>query len=75
MPNPSATALCFKVAEALARNVGRAVARPDPDDMRALGLAIGDFVFWSSHHEVMATAQAIFKREWERVKNEVVVNF
>jgi len=44
MPNPSATALCFKVAEALARNVGRAVARPDPDDMRALGLAIGDFV-------------------------------
>ncbi len=44
MPNPSSTSLRFKVAEALARDVGRAVARLDPDDMRTLGLEIGDFV-------------------------------
>ena len=30
-----------------------------------------DEKFWSAHHEVMATAQAILKREWERVKNEI----
>lgn len=34
----------FKIAEALARDVGRAVARLDPDDMRTLGLEISDFV-------------------------------
>jgi len=44
MPNPSLTSSRFKVAEALVRDVGRAVARPNPDDMRTLGLAIGDFV-------------------------------
>jgi len=44
MPHPSATSLRFKIAEALARDVGRAVARLDPDDMRTLGLEISDFV-------------------------------
>jgi len=44
MPNLSSTSLRFKVAETLTRDVGRAVARLDPDDMRTQGLEIGDFV-------------------------------
>jgi transitional endoplasmic reticulum ATPase len=34
----------FKVKEALAKDVGRAIVRIDPDDMKALGLEVGQVV-------------------------------
>ena len=34
----------FKVKEALPKDVGRAIVRIDPDDMRALELDVGDIV-------------------------------
>ncbi|NLI13620.1 CDC48 family AAA ATPase [Pelotomaculum propionicicum] len=36
--------LTFKVAKALGKDVGRGIARLDPDDIQALGLEIGDLV-------------------------------
>ena len=32
----------LRVAEALSKDVGRAIARLDPDDMRRLGIGVGD---------------------------------
>jgi len=37
-------AIAFKVKEALPKDVGRAIARIDPDDMKILGLDVGDIV-------------------------------
>jgi transitional endoplasmic reticulum ATPase len=34
----------FKVAEALAKDVGRAIARLDPEDLESLGVSVGDVV-------------------------------
>jgi len=36
--------LALKVQEALSKDVGRAIARIDPEDMKELGLAVGDIV-------------------------------
>jgi transitional endoplasmic reticulum ATPase len=36
--------LTFKVQEALSKDVGRAIARIDPEDIKALGLAVGDII-------------------------------
>ncbi|WP_022949484.1 CDC48 family AAA ATPase [Methylohalobius crimeensis] len=45
MNNPGSPAFPrFKVAEALPKDVGRAIARLDPQDIDALGISIGDFV-------------------------------
>jgi len=40
----SNTALTLKVKEALSKDVGRAIARIDPEDMKDLGLEVGDFI-------------------------------
>jgi len=34
----------FKVKEALPKDVGRAIARIDPDDMKSLGLEVGQVI-------------------------------
>lgn len=34
----------FKVKEALAKDVGRSIARLDPEDMKLLGVAGGDII-------------------------------
>lgn len=34
----------LKVAEAMSKDVGRAIARLDPDDLKALGVSVGDVV-------------------------------
>ena len=36
--------LALKVQEALSKDVGRAIARIDPEDMKELGLAVGDII-------------------------------
>jgi len=40
----SNTALTLKVKEALSKDVGRAIARIDPQDMKELGLEVGDII-------------------------------
>ena len=37
-------ALILKVSEALARDVGRGIARLDPKDMAKLGVEVGDII-------------------------------
>ncbi len=43
-PDPKATALSLRVAEAQARDGGRGIARLDPQDLQALGAQIGDII-------------------------------
>ncbi len=43
-PLPKETPLKLKVAEALSKDVGRAMARMGPEDLERLGVAIGDLV-------------------------------
>ena len=38
------TTLTLKVKEALAKDVGRAIVRIDPEDMKALGLEVGEII-------------------------------
>lgn len=38
------SALTLKVNEALSKDVGRAIARIDPQDMKSLGLDVGDII-------------------------------
>lgn len=41
-PGAERSVLRLRVAEALSKDVGRAIARLDPDDMRRLGIGVGD---------------------------------
>lgn len=44
MPTESETTLQLRIAEALPKDVGRGIARIDPEDIERLGAAIGDVV-------------------------------
>lgn len=44
MGSPESTSNRFKVAEALPKDVGRAIARLDPHDLERLGVSVGDLV-------------------------------
>jgi len=44
IPKKDEITLALKVQEALSKDVGRAIARIDPEDMKELGLAVGDIV-------------------------------
>jgi len=43
-PKEEETTLALKVQEALSKDVGRAIARIDPQDMKDLGLDVGDII-------------------------------
>jgi anaerobic selenocysteine-containing dehydrogenase len=43
-PKKDEITLTLKVQEALSKDVGRATARIDPEDIKALGLAVGDII-------------------------------
>lgn len=43
--NPKQETLTLRVSEALAKDVGRGLARIDPEDMEKLGLRVGDIIF------------------------------
>ncbi len=43
-PKKDDITLTLKVQEALSKDVGRAIARIDPEDIKALGLAVGDII-------------------------------
>ncbi|MCG2815616.1 MAG: CDC48 family AAA ATPase [Candidatus Aminicenantes bacterium] len=44
IPKKDEITLAFKVKEALSKDVGRAIARIDPEDMKDLGLELGDII-------------------------------
>ncbi|MCA3003766.1 MAG: CDC48 family AAA ATPase [Phycisphaerales bacterium] len=51
----------LRVAEALSKDVGRALARMDPDDLKKLNLAIGDTVLVSGKRTTVAKAMPALK--------------
>jgi len=53
--------LQLKVSEALKKDVGRAYARMDPDDMKALGLSIGDIVEITGKRITVAKVMPAYK--------------
>jgi len=44
IPKKDEITLALKVQEALSKDVGRAIARIDPEDMKELGLTVGDII-------------------------------
>jgi len=55
--------LTLRVAEAHAKDVGRGVARIDPDDMEKLGVAIGDVVGITGKSETVAKLMPTYMEE------------
>jgi transitional endoplasmic reticulum ATPase len=53
-------ALALRVAEALAKDVGRGLARIDPEDLKALGLQVGDIVRIEGKRRTVAKAMPAF---------------
>lgn len=53
----------LRVAEALSKDVGRAVARLDPDDMKRLGVNIGDVVLITGKKTTAARAMPAYKEQ------------
>ena len=51
----------LKVTEALSKDVGRAFARMDPEDLRKMGLAIGDIVEIAGKRRTVAKAMPAYK--------------
>ena len=54
-------AVKLKVAEALSKDVGRALARMDPKDMEELGVAIGDFVELIGKRKAVCKAMPVYR--------------
>jgi len=53
----------FKVKEALAKDVGRAIARIDPEDMKALGLQVGQVVEIEGKRKTAAKAMPCYAED------------
>jgi transitional endoplasmic reticulum ATPase len=58
---PGAASLTLRVAEALSRDVGRAIARIDPEDLKTLGLNIGDVVAVKGKRTTVCRVMPAFK--------------
>jgi transitional endoplasmic reticulum ATPase len=52
--------LTLRVKEALAKDVGRAIARIDPEDMKGLGMEIGEIVLIEGKRKTPAKAMPLF---------------
>jgi len=52
--------LVLKVKEALSKDVGRAIARIDPEDMKALGLDVGDVIELEGKRKTAAKAMPCY---------------
>lgn len=57
------TTLHLKVKEALPKDVGRGIARLDPDEMKSLGLNVGDIVALEGKRQAPAKAMPCFSEE------------
>jgi len=55
--------LSLKVSEALSKDVGRAMARMDPTDLRALGVSTGDVVLITGTQQAVCRAMPALKEE------------
>jgi transitional endoplasmic reticulum ATPase len=56
-------AVLLKVSEALSKDVGRAMARIDPQDLRRLGVQTGDVVLISGQRQAVCRAMPALKEE------------
>ncbi len=61
MDKPEDDTLRLKVSEALGKDVGRALARMDPADMKALGAEIGDIVEISGKRNTVCKVMPAYK--------------
>jgi transitional endoplasmic reticulum ATPase len=61
MSSTTVQALKLKVIEALSKDVGRAIARIDPDDLAELGVAIGDIVEVTGKRATVCKAMPAYK--------------
>ncbi len=61
MPEPKETPLKLKVAEALSKDVGRAMARMGPEDLERLGVAIGDLVEVAGKRQTVCKAMPAYQ--------------
>ncbi|MFH1798259.1 MAG: CDC48 family AAA ATPase [Candidatus Omnitrophota bacterium] len=59
----TANSLTLKVKEALSKDVGRAVARLDPEDMKSLGLEAGDIAVIKGKRETPAKVMLCYAEE------------
>jgi len=58
---PSATSLKLKVTEALKKDVGRAYARMDPEDMKRIGVSNGDIIEITGKRITVAKVMPAYK--------------
>jgi transitional endoplasmic reticulum ATPase len=63
IPKKDETTLALKVQEALSKDVGRAIARIDPQDMKDLGLDVGDIVEISGKRKTPAKIMPCYAEE------------
>jgi transitional endoplasmic reticulum ATPase len=54
------TTLTLKVKEALPKDVGRAIARIDPEDMKSMGIEVGEIVVIEGKRKTPAKAMPLF---------------
>ena len=53
--------LTFRVAEALPKDVGRGIARLDPEDMKTLGIEVGEILQIQGKRKTVAKAMPAFQ--------------
>jgi transitional endoplasmic reticulum ATPase len=63
IPKKDETTLALKVQEALSKDVGRAIARIDPHDMKDLGLDVGDIMEIEGKRKTPAKIMPCFAEE------------
>ena len=63
MSNDGAVVLKLRVTEALAKDMGRALARMDPEDLQRLGLAIGEIVEVQGKRTTVCKAMPAYKEQ------------
>ncbi|HAM56075.1 MAG TPA: AAA family ATPase, partial [Candidatus Rokubacteria bacterium] len=63
MSNDDAVTLKLRVTEALGKDVGRAFARMDPEDLQRLGLAIGEIVEITGKRITVCKAMPAYKEQ------------
>ena len=61
MSNDGVETLKLRVTEALGKDVGRAFARMDPEDLQRLGLAIGEVVEVAGKRTTVCKAMPAYK--------------
>ncbi|MEN0021169.1 MAG: AAA family ATPase, partial [Planctomycetota bacterium] len=60
---PESQSIELRIAEALKRDAGRAIARLDPTDMNTLGVAVGDFIRITGARTTLCKAMPAFKEQ------------